>query len=129
MDIKVCIVDVGWRGTIHDNIALLYPNIHFTGVYLGLQKFLNDQPSNTSKFAFGPNLNHQLEYPHFLDSVAPIEMITNSPSGSVTGYEEKMENSLLSVKLMTMKTPRGVSLLKPFRKGFWRVWNPFLQQC
>ncbi|MCP5786947.1 hypothetical protein NL329_28870, partial [Klebsiella pneumoniae] len=89
VDAKVCVVDVGWRGTIHDNIALLYPNIHFTGVYLGLQKFLNDQPSNTSKVAFGPDLNHQLEYPHFLDSVAPIEMITNSPSGSVTGYEEE----------------------------------------
>ncbi|MBA1577505.1 hypothetical protein G9H05_28480, partial [Klebsiella pneumoniae] len=71
---------------IHDNIALLYPDIHFTGIYLGLQKFLNEQPSNTSKVAFGPDLNHQLEYPHFLDSVAPIEMITNSPSGSVTGY-------------------------------------------
>ncbi|PLC69109.1 hypothetical protein [Klebsiella quasipneumoniae] len=89
VDAKVCVVDVGWRGTIHDNIALLYPNIHFTGVYLGLQKFLNDQPSNTAKAAFGPDLNHQLEYPHFLDSVAPIEMITNSPSGSVTGYGEE----------------------------------------
>lgn len=83
---RICVVDVGWRGTIHDNIALLYPDIHFTGIYLGLQKFLNEQPSNTSKVAFGPDLNHQLEYPHFLDSVAPIEMITNSPSGSVTGY-------------------------------------------
>jgi hypothetical protein len=39
VDAKVCVVDVGWRGTIHDNIALLYPNIHFTGVYLGLQNF------------------------------------------------------------------------------------------
>lgn len=86
---RICVVDVGWRGTIHDNIALLYPNIHFTGVYLGLQKFLNEQPLNTSKVAFGPDLNHQLEYPHFLDSVAPIEMITNSPSGSVIGYGEE----------------------------------------
>lgn len=89
VDANVCVVDVGWRGTIHDNIALLYPNIHFTGVYLGLQKFLNDQPLNTSKVAFGPDLNHQLEYPHFLDSVAPVEMITNSPSGSVIGYGEE----------------------------------------
>ena len=46
---RICVVDVGWRGTIHDNIALLYPDIHFTGIYLGLQKFLNEQPSNTSK--------------------------------------------------------------------------------
>uniref|UniRef100_UPI001A9311EB hypothetical protein n=1 Tax=Klebsiella pneumoniae TaxID=573 RepID=UPI001A9311EB len=31
---RICVVDVGWRGTIHDNIALLYPDIHFTGIYL-----------------------------------------------------------------------------------------------
>lgn len=90
-DVKtnICVVDVGWRGTIHDNIALLFPQIQFTGIYLGLQKFLNVQPANTSKEAFGPNLNLKSEYPHFLDSVAPIEMITNSPSGSVIGYGEK----------------------------------------
>lgn len=85
---NICIVDVGWRGTIHDNIAWLYPNSHFTGIYLGLQKFLNIQPENTSKVSFGPDLNQKFEYAHFLDSVAPIEMITNSPSGSVIGYKE-----------------------------------------
>ncbi|WP_241607941.1 hypothetical protein [Rosenbergiella australiborealis] len=83
---NICFVDVGWRGTIHDNIASLFPNTKFIGVYLGLQKFLNRQPDNTLKFSFGPNLNNKQEYPHYLDSVAPIEMITNSPTGSVTGY-------------------------------------------
>lgn len=117
MDIKVCIVDVGWRGTIHDNIALLYPNIHFTGVYLGLQKFLNDQPSNTSKFAFGPNLNHQLEYPHFLDSVAPIEMITNSPSGSVTGYEEKNGKFVAIRKIDDDENTAWSKFTKTFQEG------------
>ena len=94
---KVTVVDVGWRGTIQDNIALLLPEVHFTGVYLGLQKFLNLQPTNSVKFAYGPDINRKVECPHFLDSVAPIEMITNSPSGSVTGYV-KQGNSYRAVR-------------------------------
>lgn len=84
---KICVVDVGWRGTIQDNIALLLPEVNFTGVYLGLAKYLNPQPTNSIKHAYGPDLNISDDLPHFLDSVAPIEMITNSPSGSVVGYE------------------------------------------
>ncbi|TCV98285.1 hypothetical protein [Biostraticola tofi] len=84
---NICVVDVGWRGTIQDNIALILPKVNFTGVYLGLAKYLNPQPGNSKKYAYGPDLNLSDELPFFLDSVAPIEMITNSPAGSVVGYE------------------------------------------
>ncbi|QGN38800.1 hypothetical protein [Klebsiella oxytoca] len=114
---RICVVDVGWRGTIHDNIALLYPNIHFSGVYLGMQKFLNEQPSNTSKVAFGPDLNRQLEYPHFLDSVAPIEMITNSPSGSVTGYGEENGEFVAIRSVNDDENSSWHSFTKTFQEG------------
>lgn len=114
---NICIVDVGWRGTIHDNIALLYPQIHFTGVYLGLQKFLNTQPSNTSKVAFGPDLNLKSEYPHFLDSVAPIEMITNSPSGSVTGYGEKKGKMYAIRNINSDENQAWYQFTKSFQEG------------
>lgn len=81
------IVDVGWRGTIQDNIATLYPSFHFHGVYLGLSKLLNAQPANVSKVAFGPDLNQAEAGAELLRFVAPIEMVCNSPNGSVTGYE------------------------------------------
>jgi len=114
---NMCVVDVGWRGTIHDNIALLFPNIHFTGVYLGLQKFLNPQPSYTSKVAFGPNLNIKQEYPHFLDSVAPIEMITNSPSGSVTGYGEENGKMYAIRNINTDENQAWESFTRHFQEG------------
>ncbi len=80
------IVDVGWRGTIQDNVATLYPALRFHGVYLGLSKLLNSQPANVSKIAYGPDLNLAEEGARLLRFVAPIEMICNSPNGSVTGY-------------------------------------------
>ncbi|MCC7006911.1 MAG: hypothetical protein IT497_09755 [Ottowia sp.] len=92
METKHCgIVDIGWRGTIQDNIAYIFPDTKFTGFYLGLSKTLNEQPQNTSKQAFGPNLNieNTKEARALLEFVAPIEMLSNSTSGSVTGYEQK----------------------------------------
>lgn len=86
---KAAIVDIGWRGTIQDNLAYLLPKCQFDGYYLGLEKFLNFQPANCTKAAFGPNLN-QTEWAHlpdFFHSVAPVEMLCNSPNGSVVGYK------------------------------------------
>ncbi|ADC62144.1 hypothetical protein [Allochromatium vinosum] len=80
------LVDIGWRGTIQDNLALLLPNTRFFGYYLGLQRFLNPQPPNGLKRAYGPDANLSLFFSHLLDAVSPMEMLCNSPHGSVMGY-------------------------------------------
>ncbi|EDZ67550.1 HAD family hydrolase [Nitrosococcus oceani] len=85
---SVGIVDIGWRGTIQDNLAHLLPSVALHGYYLGLNRFLNIQPENIRKEAFGPNLNKDEGRGFLLDFVAPLEMLCNSPSGSVIGYEE-----------------------------------------
>lgn len=81
------VVDIGWRGTIQDNLAYLLPNVCIDGFYLGLDTFLNQQPVNVRKFAFGPNLNDaESENAHLFAKVSPVEMLCNSPNGSVVGY-------------------------------------------
>lgn len=84
---RIGIVDIGWRGTIQDNLAYTLPAVTWRGYYLALNRFLNPQPANAGKSAFGPNLNLAEEAGHLLDFVAPVEMLCNSPNGSVTGYE------------------------------------------
>lgn len=96
----VGIVDIGWRGTIQDNLALLMPSSRVCGYYLGLQRFLNAQPVNCDKHAFGPNLNKQTEFAQLLDAVAPIEMICNSPHGSVTGYRKDADDRVTAIRLV-----------------------------
>lgn len=82
------VVDIGWRGTIQDNLALLLPKAHFSGLYLGLNQLLNPQPANLSKEAFGPRFapDASPEVRKMLNFVAPIEMLTNSAGGSVRSY-------------------------------------------
>lgn len=80
------IVDIGWRGTIQDNLAYALPQRRILGCYLGLNRFLNVQPDNVRKTAYGPNVNESDALCALLDFVAPIEMLCNSPHGSVEGY-------------------------------------------
>lgn len=45
----VFIVDIGWRGTIQDNIAYIFDKNKFIGYYLTLYNYYNVQPVNTKK--------------------------------------------------------------------------------
>lgn len=77
------IVDIGWKGTIQDNLCYLYPNYKIVGFYLGLQPFLSDQPANARKYGYldGYPLRHTV-----LLTVRPLEMLCSSLNGSVTAY-------------------------------------------
>ena len=82
------IVDIGWRGSIQDNLAYLFPNVSIDGLYIGLQTFFNPQPPNTKKYAYIANAqngdNHSM-----LSRVIPLEMLCYGPGGSTVGYEKK----------------------------------------
>ena len=91
----VAIVDIGWRGSIQDNICFLYPKRRFVGYYLALEQFLNEQPENSEKYGF---LNGLPNYQYLLRIVAPIEMLCNSPNGSTTGYERLPDGRAAAVR-------------------------------
>lgn len=83
---RIGIVDIGWRGTIQDNISYLIPGYEVKGYYIGLVPFLNEQPGNVAKRGY---LNGYGRFDFLLRYVMPFEMICNSPNGSTTGYERK----------------------------------------
>ena len=84
-DSKAVIVDIGWRGTIQDNLAYIFPGMDITGIYLGLQEFFNTQPENTRKHAFLANANQGDSHP-ILHHVMPLEMLCFETGGSAVGY-------------------------------------------
>ncbi len=81
---RIAIVDIGWRGTIQDNLSYLLPTHTIKGYYVGLIPFLNEQPVNTTKRGY---LNGYRQFDLLLKYVMPFEMISNSPNGSTIGYE------------------------------------------
>ena len=80
----VLVVDIGWRGTIQDNLALACPQVQWDGVYVGLYPFMNPQPPNGRKrgLLFGPSSVDRVEGGNLM----PIEYLFHQPVGTVAGY-------------------------------------------
>jgi hypothetical protein len=82
---RMVLVDVGWRGTIQDNLARGFPGLFFTGWYLSLFPFFNPQPPNVSKAAVGPDGN--LGHAHgFMQPPAAVERPWTPDVASTVDY-------------------------------------------
>lgn len=94
------VVDIGWRGTIHDNIAHLFPDRRIAGCYLSLVGMLNQQPGNSTKCAVGPDARQDPEATmQIVYNVSPLEMLANTDTGSVRGYTRQPDGSLAAVRI------------------------------
>jgi FMN phosphatase YigB (HAD superfamily) len=82
---SVLFVDIGWRGSIVDNLASIFTSIEFTSLYLGLYQTNKSTVTNHKKFAFLFNQSGK----HFLEPIyptTPFEMLTSSPKASIIAY-------------------------------------------
>lgn len=97
---QVLVSDIGWRGTIQDNIARIFNQVDFYGVYLGYIHPLNNQEFNTFKHAYGPYFVS--DAPYFMQMLHGgatfVEMLSTSPGGSTIGYEHADKNKIVAVK-------------------------------
>jgi FMN phosphatase YigB (HAD superfamily) len=94
---RVGFVDIGWRGSIQDNLAFLLPECETVGYYLALRAFLNPQPENTVKWAFGPDERFE-DVATFFEAFEPLELLCNSPFGSVSGYSREGDDTIVPVR-------------------------------
>lgn len=85
------IVDIGWHGSMQDNLSQLQPAQKSFGYYLGLQKSLNTPAAQTRRQAYGPNQNDDAESDHsrlrLFSHLPTLELLCASSAGSVTGYQ------------------------------------------
>lgn len=89
---RLLVVDIGWRGTIQDNLALAFPQLQWHGVYLGLHAFMNAQPPNAHKLGllFDPSNGSAVEG----DNLMPIEYLFHQAVGTVAGYRQGVPQTL-----------------------------------
>ncbi|MEM9563607.1 MAG: class I SAM-dependent methyltransferase [Actinomycetota bacterium] len=82
---QLLLVDVGWRGTIQDNLARMLPETRLVGWYLALFPFLNPQPVNGEKHAVGPDGNRGQDFAH-MEPPAAVERPWTPALPSVVDY-------------------------------------------
>lgn len=127
---NIGIVDIGWRGTIQDNLAHTLGGVQWHGYYLALNQYLNPQPKNVHKHAWGPDRNKNEQYSNLLDTVTPLEMLCNSPHGSVTGYRHE-KNAIVAERLID-KDENGIyeEAIKHYQAGVLETlpfWADYLR--
>lgn len=85
-DQPLFLVDIGWRGTIQDNIATIFSKKQVGGYYLALYPFYNKQPDNVYKLAFLKD--HDILFSFLDPMITLMEWIYSPGTGSVIRYEE-----------------------------------------
>jgi FMN phosphatase YigB (HAD superfamily) len=128
---RVGLIDIGWRGSIQDNIALLVPDAHFHGMYLGLRRVINAQPGNTSKAAYGPDENTSRGQTALFTNFAAMELLCNSPHGSVVGYT--LENGRTNPRRHVDQEENAAydEFVGPFQEGVLlaaKHWQSYLER-
>ena len=79
-------VDIGWRGTIQDNLAHIFTNKKIGGYYLTLYDYYNLQPKNTYKLSYIDDKN--IRNNEVACMITLLEWIYNPGTGSVVEYKQ-----------------------------------------
>jgi hypothetical protein len=80
------VADIGWRGTIQDNLARIMPTRRVVGFYLALFPPFSPAPPNTEKHGFIHGPTDSVRMARRLRFVAPLEFVATGEAQSVLEY-------------------------------------------
>lgn len=112
-DEPLFIVDIGWRGTIHDNLCYIFNNKTIGGYYLTLYDFYNVQPNNSYKISFIDDKN--IRNNEVASIITLLEWIYNPGTGSAIEY--KQGEAIRKAK--TEETDIVKKYIKPLQEGMF----------
>ncbi len=117
-------VDIGWRGTIQDNLAYIFDKKDIYGYYLTLYDFYNTQPKNTKKVSYISDEN--IKKNEVASMITLLEWIFNPGTGSVVEYkngkairkakEEEIEVVNTYIKVLQEGMLEGAKLINEYMK-------------
>lgn len=121
---KVGFVEIGWRGTIQNAIASLFPDREFYGFYLGLALERIRPNPNCIKLAYGPNHNVSSADVDLLDAINVLEFVCLSNGGSAESYQVNPDESFTVTMRNEPAEDRWVeSFSLPFQRGVLEIAN------
>ena len=123
-DEPMFMVDIGWRGTIQDNLAYIFTNKKIGGYYLTLYDYYNLQPKNTYKISFLDDKN--IRDNEVASMITLLEWIYNPGTGSVIEY--KQGEAIRKAK--TEETDIVKEYIKPMQEGMFeaaKVINEYMK--
>lgn len=128
---KIGVVDIGWRGTIQDNLARIIPESHIHGMYLGLRRFINSQPDNVTKSAYAADELLDIDTGHLFEVFGVLEMLCNSDKGSVECYVKDTVGVVARRSVSVEENTSYEQFSKHFQDGVifaTQIWGPYLER-
>src|SRR6185295_6164659 len=110
----VLVVDVGWRGTIQDNLARVLPDHRLHGLYLGLFPYLNPKPVEGTKRAVAFDANAGDPFVH-VSPPAAIESPLTPDIPSPVDYTMRGDGRVVVVH--EQEGPRARAEIEAFQAG------------
>ena len=123
-DKPLFIVDIGWRGTIQDNLAYIFDKKQVSGYYITLFDYYNTQPKNTDKHSLIDNTFIRDNY--VVNMITLLEWIYNPGTGSVVEYK----NGKSIRKIKDKETNVVKKYIKPLQEGMFegiKLINEYLE--
>jgi FMN phosphatase YigB (HAD superfamily)/predicted O-methyltransferase YrrM len=108
------VVDIGWRGTIQDNLCYIRRDTIIHGVYLGLFPYLHQQPVNARKRAVVFDGNHGEEFT-YVSPPAAIESPWTPRVPTTFGY--RWEQDGVAVATGRIEEGRADALVAAYQRG------------
>lgn len=128
---KIGVVDIGWRGTIQDNLAKVLPASHLHGMYLGLRKFINPQPVNATKSAYAADESLDGDTAQLFEVFGALEMLCNSDKGSAECYAKDGDHVIAKRSISIEENSTYENFSKHFQDGVifaTKIWAPYLER-
>lgn len=112
-DKSMFLVDIGWRGTIQDNLAYIFNNKKIGGYYLTLYDFYNEQPKNVYKLSYIDDVD--IRDNELGEIITLLEWIYNPGTGSVIEYKDG--NAIRKAKTEELDVVN--KYIKPLQNGMF----------
>ncbi|VVQ16125.1 hydrolase [Pseudomonas fluorescens] len=128
---RVGVVDIGWRGTIQDNLAKVLPASHIHGMYLGLRKFINPQPVNVTKSAYAADESLDADTAQLFEVFGALEMLCNSDKGSAECYVKDGARVIAKRSISIEENSSYDQFSKHFQEGVifaTKIWAPYVER-
>lgn len=108
------VVDIGWRGTIQDNLCYVRPDTVLHGVYLGLFPYLHQQPINARKRAVIFDGNHGEDF-SYVSPPAAVESPWTPRVPTASGYRWGGEG--VAIAAGEIEEGRADTLIAAYQRG------------
>ncbi|MCB0358538.1 MAG: HAD hydrolase-like protein [Bdellovibrionales bacterium] len=118
-------VDIGWKGTIQDNLRRFFDDsVQLTGYYLGLAHAINITPSNRKEgllFSVFPWLSEY--YFVYAENPALFEVLLGAPHGSAHSYAELDGVAIAQTDENAAENRLYEQVIRPLQQGYLETFR------